>query len=122
MANLSWIISGRCTGGYYSSNTSGVCYAFSIADGPFSGRVISNANQKSPVVPIVPQGSYANWTPGLGFDGANYFISLGSGGFWSDVGSGTNTGTTVGFFPGEKWGVIVQYERSPTSSTGQAVN
>jgi hypothetical protein len=85
------------------------------------GRAISSSNGKLPVVQIVPQGSYANWAPGLGFDGGNFFVSLGSGGFWSNVGSGGGTNTTTGFFPGEKWGIIVQYERSPISSTGQVV-
>jgi hypothetical protein len=116
VANLSWIISGSCNS--YNS-LSGVCFSFIISDGPSLGRAISSIrNGNHPLVQIVPQGSYANWAPGLGFDGGNFFVSLGSGGFWSNVGSG---GGTTGFFPGEKWGIIVQYERSPISSTGQVV-
>jgi len=103
VANLRWIISGAC---YYGNLT---CYGFKIADGPQNGRVISDAafTVKAPIH-IAPQGSYANWAAGLGFNGGNYYISLSENGFWYDVGGGAGSQAK---FPSSQWGIIVQYER-----------
>ena len=102
VANLRWIISGLCFKG------NNVCYQFGIVDGPASGRVISTAEFKAPVVHVTTPGGFSAWAGGLGFDGNNYFISLSENGLWYDVGGGAGPQAN---FPSSQWGIIVQYER-----------
>jgi len=111
VANLRWIISGACAEG------NNVCYQFVIADGPASGRVISTAQFRVPVVHVTAAGGFSKWAGGQGFNGLNYYISLSEEGLWYDVGGGIG----IGSFPSNQWGIIVQYERSQISSTGQVV-